>query len=594
MSTLQDHISDILYSSAKIAADEIVKLLNSSVKALSKELRHKQEKIYTLGRKLELAEARLDRQAYFSGEYDVSLNGFIKVERYHEVHSENTLPQLIRTDFIDSEKRHVPSEMLNAEECFQFEIPSMMNTSCLQLIHRDENADHSQTVTRDEHTEETAHVKMPADTEHGASQAKRQTRDRKRMKNSANLVCEHPKHERERPRKIERSVFTQSSETSLTEKGSANEAQDAQLKSKDTEAMDEESVNQPSDNTLSHGRSTQTNLLFGTRATLNVQEDHACGPEALKSEQEKEFVKEEDLVLDRSPGMKVDKSLLQQKDESCKGHKKMVSSEGHTVDKKHSKGRTDAEDGTSKAKRQKTDRKRANVVCEHTKNKRKRPREIERSVFTQSIETSLTETEKDSSNQAQDAQLNRDMKPKKQRNLLDRSPGTTVDESLLLQQKDRSCIGHKKMDKVDKTHSTGRVDADGKTSKAKRKKDENQSKEKRRKGKSCITCSKCLQAFKRKTKKKIHEKFCFKKSKIRPSICGATSVSKDRAAHTKVQQLSCASCIRRFKAVFDLRKRLQSPGGETSACILCKFGSLQNCRRSERIAQRPDLCPDYY
>ncbi|XP_072524443.1 uncharacterized protein [Salminus brasiliensis] len=199
MVTLQNHVSSILAKSAKTAADEIIKLFDSSFEAFTEELRKRQDEIDALRRKLELAETEpagpvSSGPAYLCVQCGVSLNCVIPLEENQKAHdTDNKSPQDLETDFSDQTMGHAPIEESDTEEGIEIEVPAEEDSSYSELT----QADKSTGCTL------TAHQEEPTRTEESNPQINPQRRGRGRpRKHHADLaVCMPLKRGRGRPRK---------------------------------------------------------------------------------------------------------------------------------------------------------------------------------------------------------------------------------------------------------------------------------------------------------------------------------------------------------------------------------------------------------
>ncbi|XP_036412713.1 zinc finger protein 84-like [Colossoma macropomum] len=330
MVTLQHHVSSILDKSARAAAEEIIKLFDSSFEAFSEELHKRQEEIDTLRRKLEVAETELNHEdrsgpAYLCAQCGVSLNTMIPLEENHKApDSDSNLPQDLEADLNDQTMDHAPIEEIEAEDCIEFELPPEEDDSYSQLIQKDESTRHT----------ETTHQEGPARKEESAPHEMTQKRGRGRPRKQ--LVapdCKVSKRGRGRPRKAEVSVSLKSSKIfsaqeqpkkAQIKKESANKLQATQLSHNQT------SLNHKVSTAESQSTSTiglQTNkrgrprkildpllIPFGeAKSILNGQENHVHGPEPLKNKLQDEFLSktEEHLPLKTSQKDQADKRLQQ-------------------------------------------------------------------------------------------------------------------------------------------------------------------------------------------------------------------------------------------------------------------------------------------
>ncbi|KAL7851124.1 hypothetical protein AOLI_G00214800 [Acnodon oligacanthus] len=164
MVTLQHHVSSILDKSARAAAEEIIKLFDSSFEAFSEELHKRQEEIDTLRRKLEVAETELTHEdrsgpAYLCAQCGVSFNAVIPLEDNHKApDSDSSLLQDLEADLNDQTMDHAPIEEIEAENCIEFELPPEEDDSYSQLIQKDESTCLTETTHQEgpAHKEETA------------------------------------------------------------------------------------------------------------------------------------------------------------------------------------------------------------------------------------------------------------------------------------------------------------------------------------------------------------------------------------------------------------------------------------------------------
>ncbi|KAL7851125.1 hypothetical protein AOLI_G00214810 [Acnodon oligacanthus] len=181
MVTLQHHVSSILDKSARAAAEEIIKLFDSSFEAFSEELHKRQEEIDTLRRKLEVAETELTHEdrsgpAYLCAQCGVSFNAVIPLEDNHKApDSDSSLLQDLEADLNDQTMDHAPIEDIEAENCIEFELPPEEDDSYSQLIQKDE----STCLTETTHQEGPAHKEETAP--HETTQKRGRGRPRKQL-----------------------------------------------------------------------------------------------------------------------------------------------------------------------------------------------------------------------------------------------------------------------------------------------------------------------------------------------------------------------------------------------------------------------------
>ncbi|KAL7842254.1 hypothetical protein SRHO_G00239430 [Serrasalmus rhombeus] len=181
MVTLQHHVSSILDKSARAAAEEIIKLFDSSFEAFSEELHKRQEEIDTLRRKLEVAETELNhedtsRPAYLCAQCGVSFNAVIPLEENHKApDSDSNLLQDLEADLNDQTMDHAPVEEIEVENCIEFELPPEEDDSYSQLIQKDESTCHTETT----HQEGPAHKEERAP--HETTQKRGRGRPRKQL-----------------------------------------------------------------------------------------------------------------------------------------------------------------------------------------------------------------------------------------------------------------------------------------------------------------------------------------------------------------------------------------------------------------------------
>ncbi|KAL6468082.1 hypothetical protein MHYP_G00237590 [Metynnis hypsauchen] len=206
MVTLQHHVSSILDKSARAAAEEIIKLFDSSFEAFSEELHKRQEEIDTLRRKLEVAETELNHEdrsgpAYLCAQCGVSFNAVIPLEENHKApDSDSSLRQDLEADLNDQTMDHAPIEEMEADNCIEFELPPEEDDSYSQLIQKDESTRHTETTNQEgpTHKEERA--------PHETTQKRGRGRPRKEL---AAPGCKVSKRGRGRPRKAKVSFFTE-------------------------------------------------------------------------------------------------------------------------------------------------------------------------------------------------------------------------------------------------------------------------------------------------------------------------------------------------------------------------------------------------